>query len=94
MREGKGGKDRVVMLPRAIEAPLRTQLTRTRALWDADRRRGVPGVEMPQAIAAKYPRAGETWRGTGCFPQMLSRRTRTRASFVGTTCTRSGWGVH
>jgi integron integrase len=61
VRQGKGGKDRVVMLPRSIEMQLREQLARSRRLWDADRRGGVSGVEMPNAVEKKYPRAGESW---------------------------------
>jgi len=68
VREGKGGKDRVVMLPRSLEVPLRDQLARSRALWEADRRRGVPGVAMPHALASKFPRAGQSWPWHWVFP--------------------------
>ncbi len=68
VREGKGGKDRVVMLPRSIEAGLRAQLARSRALWDADRRAGVAGVFMPHGLEKKYPRAGESWAWHWVFP--------------------------
>ena len=37
VRDGKGGKDRVLMLPRTLEQPLREQLARAHALWVADR---------------------------------------------------------
>lgn len=53
VREGKGGKDGVVMLPRAIKVGLRAQLARSRALWDADRRAGVAGVSMPYGVEKK-----------------------------------------
>lgn len=68
VRDGKGGKDRVVMLPRAIESQLRAQLARSRALWDADRRLGAAGVEVPHALEKKYPRAGESWAWHWVFP--------------------------
>ena len=61
VRSGKGDKDRVVMLPRALVVPLRDQLMRSRALWAADRAAGHSGVYMPHALDAKYPRAGQTW---------------------------------
>lgn len=78
VREGKGGKDRVVMLPRSLEAPLRAQLSRSRVLWDADRRSGMGGVEMPYALEQKYPRAGETWAWHWVFPaDALSTDPRT-----------------
>jgi integron integrase len=61
VRDGKGGKDRVVMLPRTLEAPLREQLSVSHALWTADRAADRPGVGMPHALEIKYPRAGQTW---------------------------------
>jgi integron integrase len=51
MREGKGGKDRVTMLPTSIAAPLRENLKRVHALFEADRAAYVPGVFMPDALA-------------------------------------------
>ena len=68
VREGKGGKDRVVMLPDALAVPLRQQLDKSRALWQADRDAGRPGVEMPDALARKYPRAAESWSWHWVFP--------------------------
>ncbi len=65
VREGKGAKDRVVMLPQSLIAGLREQLARARALWAAD----VAGVELPDALARKYPRAGEAWPWFWVFPQ-------------------------
>jgi integron integrase len=68
VREGKGFKDRVVMLPAALEAPLREQLERAHAVWQADRAEGVGGVLLPQALARKYPRAAESWTWHWVFP--------------------------
>lgn len=68
VREGKGAKDRVVMLPRALEAPLREQLQRSRALWERDRATGHAGVYLPHALEAKYPRAGQSWAWHWAFP--------------------------
>ena len=68
VREGKGAKDRVVMLPRSLERPLREQLARSRALWESDRAAQRPGVFLPDALAAKYPRAGESWSWHWVFP--------------------------
>lgn len=68
VREGKGGKDRVVMLPQSLHQALHEQLARARALWAEDRAGGVPGVEMPDALARKYPRAAETWTWHWVFP--------------------------
>jgi hypothetical protein len=68
VREGKGGKDRVVMLPDTLATPLREQLARARVLWSSDRTAGVPGVSMPDALARKYPRAASTWAWHWVFP--------------------------
>jgi len=68
VRDGKGGKDRVVMLPRALVQPLRDQLATSHALWAADRAQQRLGVYMPHALDAKYPRAGQTWAWHWVFP--------------------------
>jgi integron integrase len=68
VREGKGGKDRVVMLPRALAESLRVQLQRSHALWEADRLAQRPGVYLPHALESKYPRAGQTWPWHWVFP--------------------------
>ena len=69
VREGKGAKDRVVMLPAALEAPLRAQIDLARALWQADRGAGAPGVQLPHALARKYPRAPLAFSWFWLFPQ-------------------------
>ena len=68
VRDGKGGKDRVVMLPRALDAPLRAQLAGARRLWQEDRDAGRAGVYLPHALAAKYKRAAESWAWFWVFP--------------------------
>ena len=70
VREGKGGKDRVVMLPDALVAELRDQLGAARQLWAADVEAGRAGVAMPSdALARKYPRASASWTWFWVFPQ-------------------------
>jgi hypothetical protein len=54
-------QDRALMLPQAPEDSLRTQLARARSLWPRDRANQCQGVELPEAQARKYPRAGEAW---------------------------------
>jgi integron integrase len=68
VREGKGKKDRITMLPQAMVPPLREHLAYGRSLWAADRAAGRPGVELPGALARKYPRAGESWGWFWVFP--------------------------
>ncbi|MFO1344466.1 integron integrase [Casimicrobium huifangae] len=78
VRDGKGGKDRVVMLPQSLRQALQQQLRLGHALWEADRTAQVPGVELPHALAQKYPRAGESWGWFWVFPQAaLSTDSRT-----------------
>jgi hypothetical protein len=69
VREGKGAKDRVVMLPVSLMPRLREQLARAHALWVADRAAGRAGVHMPNALDRKYPRAGASWSWFWVFPQ-------------------------
>ena len=61
VRDAKGGKDRVVMLPRTLAPALRMQLLAARAQWEADRQAQRGGVEVPHALDAKYPKVGHTW---------------------------------
>ena len=69
VREGKGAKDRVVMLPASLVPKLREQLARGRLLWAADREAGAAGVFMPDALGRKYPRAEASWTWFWVFPQ-------------------------
>lgn len=69
VRDGKGGKDRVVMLPAALEEPLKAQLRVAYELHRADRQAGVAGVHLPHALARKYLRAAESWTWFWVFPQ-------------------------
>ncbi len=68
VRDGKGGKDRVVMLPRALEQPLREQFDLAHRLWLGDRAREEAGVYLPHALAVKYKRAAESWSWFWVFP--------------------------
>lgn len=68
VREGKGGKDRVVMLPESLESDLRRHLERVRILHEEDRNAGVGGVYLPQALSVKYPNAGRELGWQWVFP--------------------------
>jgi len=68
VRNAKGAKDRVVPLPQVTVVPLRAQLARVRGLFDEDRRRGLAGVFLPDALARKYPDAGKEWIWQFAFP--------------------------
>lgn len=68
VREAKGNKDRVVMLPQSLAGALRVQLADARARWLADHRSGHAGVDVPHALERKYPRIGQTWGWFWLFP--------------------------
>lgn len=68
VRQGKGGKDRVSMLPASMVATLRIHLKRVRVLHQADLRAGFGRVELPFALARKYPAAAREWGWQYVFP--------------------------
>ncbi len=74
VRDGKGGKDRVTMLPDALKAPLHEQLRHTHAVYRADVRDGWGRVELPDALNRKYPSAPVEWRWQWVFPQQTRWR--------------------
>jgi len=65
---GKGDKDRTVMLPERLAADLRQHRDRVRAVWEQDRRDGLGGVWMPEALERKYPSAPTSWEWFWFFP--------------------------
>jgi integron integrase len=68
VREGKGFKDRVTMLPASLVQPLQQQLERVKTLHDEDLLKGYGDVFMPMALDAKYPKAGKSWNWQYIFP--------------------------
>jgi len=68
VREGKGNKDRVTMLPGAVEEHLRTHLDRVRAVHQRDIKAGCGRVQLPDALARKYPGADRQWSWQWAFP--------------------------
>ncbi len=68
VRDGKGAKDRVTMLPRELVEPLQAHLRRVRELHERDLARGCGDVELPHALARKYPRAPYEWAWKFVFP--------------------------
>jgi len=68
VRSGKGGKDRVTMLPEKLSPPLQAHLRRVKTLHDADLERGLGSVHLPFALARKYPRAEYEWKWQYVFP--------------------------
>jgi integron integrase len=68
VRDGKGGKDRVTMLPASVVEPLQQHLLRVKALHDRDIAEGYGDVELPDALMRKYPRAPYEWGWKFVFP--------------------------
>ena len=68
VRNGKGGKDRVTVLPENLLLPLRDQLSHARSVHESDLRAGFGAVWLPDALAAKYPRAAASWGWQWVFP--------------------------
>jgi len=68
VRNGKGAKDRVTMLPQSVIEPLQAHLVRVRALHERDAASGHGDVELPDAIARKYPRVPYEWGWKFVFP--------------------------
>jgi integron integrase len=68
VREGKGEKDRITMLPAPLVHPLERQLERAKALYEMDVREGFGHVYLPYALARKYPNADREWGWQYVFP--------------------------
>ena len=68
VREGKGNKDRVTVLPENLLAPLRAQLEKARVLHEKDLAAGLGRVYLPHALAVKYPEADRSWAWQWVFP--------------------------
>jgi integron integrase len=68
VRRGKGGRDRVTMLPHGLLAALGIQLQQSRQQWESDVLNNAGWVEVPEALGRKYPRAGQTWGWQWVFP--------------------------
>jgi integron integrase len=61
VRQGKGGKDRVTVLPQALIEPLQQQLAGRRKRYELERAAREVGVWLPDALERKYPGAGTEW---------------------------------
>ena len=74
VREGKGGKDRVTMLPGSLVEPLRHEITWVRIIHDDDLGAGFGEVWLPHALARKYPNAGRELGWQYVFPSLKRSR--------------------
>ncbi|MDI6713112.1 MAG: integron integrase [Anaerosomatales bacterium] len=69
VRNGKGDKDRVTVLPAAVRAPLSRHLREVKRIHEADLAAGWGQVPLPGALDRKYPNASAEWRWQWVFPQ-------------------------
>ncbi len=68
VRQGKGDKDRMTVLPKRMCKELAEQIERARAAWEQDQRDGVAGVYIPGALARKFRKAAESFDWYWIFP--------------------------
>lgn len=81
IRDGKGFKDWVTMLPVMLAAPSQTHLTKVRELHESDLAQGFGSVYLPYALERKYPNAAKEWIWQYVFPAAkISTDPRTQAA--------------
>jgi integron integrase len=80
VRDGKGGKDRVTMLPESLLEPMRAQLALRRAWHDQDILLGKVDVWLPDALAIKYPNASKEGVGNTFLRPKTTPRIRAAKS--------------
>jgi integron integrase len=68
VRNAKGAKDRITMLPESIHPALKEHLNRVQAQFRQDKADGYVDVYLPYALARKYPNAGKEWKWQYVFP--------------------------
>lgn len=68
VREGKGDKDRVTMLPQGLKEPLRLHLEKVKKAHVNDLQEGYGRVQLPYALERKYPQAATEWKWQYVFP--------------------------
>jgi integron integrase len=72
VRDGKGGKDRITVLPENLLLPLQAQLAHARALHVRDTAQGAGEVWLPDALGLKYPGAARAWGWQWVFPSPVT----------------------
>ena len=69
VRDGRGAKDRITMLPDSLKAPLQDHLKKVKAIHEKDLAESWGRVQLLDAVDRKYPNALEEWRWQWVFPQ-------------------------
>lgn len=79
VREAKGNKDRITMLPESIVPALKNHLLHVKQLFESDVKNGFGRVYLPNALERKYPNANRQWGWQYVFPaKSLSVDPRSR----------------
>lgn len=68
VREGKGNKDRITVLPAAVEPRLQLHIEDVRVQFEKDLKEGGGYVRLPKALGRKYPDADRAWGWQWVFP--------------------------
>ncbi len=68
VRQGKGNVDRLTMLPESLVPDLNEHLKKVKGIYEADRKKGLSGVYVPNALDRKYPELGKSWTWFWVFP--------------------------
>jgi integron integrase len=79
VRDGKGAKDRITMLPDSLKVPLQDHLKRVKAVHQQDLADGWGRVLLPNALDRKYPNAPKDWRWQCCRATSPEERGPTEA---------------
>jgi integron integrase len=69
VRDGKGAKDRLTMLPESLKGPIKDHIKKVKTIHERDLADGWGRVQMPSAMDRKYPNAPRDWRWQWVFPQ-------------------------
>jgi integron integrase len=82
VRDAKGGKDRVTVLPESVALPLRRHLAKLFDRFKRQRKLKEPGVWLAGALARKYPLAATQWGWQWVFPAASLCRDAYTGEFV------------
>nr|WP_274611361.1 tyrosine-type recombinase/integrase [Pseudomonas chengduensis] len=88
VRDGKGQKDRVTMLPMRVVEPLRQHLNKVQRVHQGDLAEGFGEANLPFALARKYPNAAKEWGWQFVFRRAIALRIHAGTAFIAITCMR------
>jgi integron integrase len=90
IRDAKGGRDRVSVLPQSLVEPLRLHLGRTKLAHERSQAQGYAGVELPYALEQKYPTAYLDWGWQYVFPALRPSQNPPHQGLAPTSHPRGG----